>query len=347
MLEEYLAVNGVLADGPESEATVIAARLAQLSASVDFARELIRITKTLVATFTLLPEAVRLTIAPGKIVCIAGDQITHVLTRTYLHYPTAIEMFAIDGRSYFTRFYDQKAINMARALSAISMPRLKLLQLSDFRSTFASTKATELWVSGKLSTLDYLIQLNIFSGRTFNCASQYPIFPWVLSDYVSSRLVLSSPEAFRDLPRPMGAMNPARLEELRAASQAMAFADCKPYLYSSGPSNPLGLYLWLLRLEPFTTLHIAMQEGKFDHARRQFFSVAKAYDCMLALSNDFHEITPEFCASPEFLVNRIILISAASRTRPTQSGTLFCRRGLPPPWNLSVCTEKHWRATPF
>ena len=35
------------------------------------------------------------------------------------------------------------------------------------------------------------MKLNLFSGRTFNDASQYYIFPWIIQDYNSNELDLS------------------------------------------------------------------------------------------------------------------------------------------------------------
>ena len=42
--------------------------------------------------------------------------------------------------------------------------------------------------------------------------SQYPIFPWVLSNYTSSYLDLDDPKNYRDLSKPMGALNKVRRE---------------------------------------------------------------------------------------------------------------------------------------
>jgi hypothetical protein len=50
--------------------------------------------------------------------------------------------------------------------------------------------------------------INKFSGRTYNDLNQYYVFPWVLSDYNSSRLDLSNREVFRALSLPIGALNP-------------------------------------------------------------------------------------------------------------------------------------------
>ena len=42
-----------------------------------------------------------------------------------------------------------------------------------------------MWVEGKLSNFDYLMFLNRIGARTFNDLAQYPVFPWILSEYYS------------------------------------------------------------------------------------------------------------------------------------------------------------------
>ena len=37
----------------------------------------------------------------------------------------------------------------------------------------------------EISNFQYLMHLNTLAGRTYNDLMQYPIFPWVLSDYTS------------------------------------------------------------------------------------------------------------------------------------------------------------------
>ena len=41
------------------------------------------------------------------------------------------------------------------------------------------------WILGHLSNFEYLMALNSFAGRTCKDLSQYPVFPWILSDYES------------------------------------------------------------------------------------------------------------------------------------------------------------------
>ena len=62
------------------------------------------------------------------------------------------------------------------------------------------------------SQFAYLQLLNQYANRTPNDVTQYPVFPWVLADYSSAVLDLTSESTFRDLSLPMGALTPARRE---------------------------------------------------------------------------------------------------------------------------------------
>jgi hypothetical protein len=68
-------------------------------------------------------------------------------------------------------------------------------------------KYAEKWQEGCLSNFDYLMLLNRFSGRTYNDLNQYPVFPWILQNYSSPALDLSDPQNYRDLDKPIGALN--------------------------------------------------------------------------------------------------------------------------------------------
>jgi len=52
---------------------------------------------------------------------------------------------------------------------------------------------TERWVNGEISNFAYLMFLNTLAGRSYNDLTQYPVFPWVLSDYTSETLDLNDP----------------------------------------------------------------------------------------------------------------------------------------------------------
>lgn len=41
--------------------------------------------------------------------------------------------------------------------------------------------------------------MTLSTGRTYNDLNQYPVFPWVLTNYESEELDLSQPSNYRDL----------------------------------------------------------------------------------------------------------------------------------------------------
>ena len=53
------------------------------------------------------------------------------------------------------------------------------------------------WQQGEITNFEYLMELNKLAGRTFNDLMQYPVFPFILSDYVSEELSLSSRDSYR------------------------------------------------------------------------------------------------------------------------------------------------------
>jgi hypothetical protein len=76
-------------------------------------------------------------------------------------------------------------------------------------------KAVNAWSSGNISNFDYLMILNYASGRTFSDLNQYPIFPWILRNYLSHSLDLKESSSFRDLSLPMGCLTEKRRKRVK------------------------------------------------------------------------------------------------------------------------------------
>lgn len=53
--------------------------------------------------------------------------------------------------------------------------------------------------------------LNVFANRSYCDLSAYPVFPWIISEYTDKNFDLTSSDFFRDLSRPVGALNKHRL----------------------------------------------------------------------------------------------------------------------------------------
>jgi factor associated with neutral sphingomyelinase activation len=168
-----------------------------------------------------------------------------------------------------------------------------------------------------VTNLAYLLFLNDVAGRTFADMSQYPVVPWVLKDFSSAALDLADPSSFRDLAKPIGALNPARLRAFReryadmpreeeraeggegagagAAAGAGAGAGA-PFLYGTHYSTPAYTLHYLVRAMPEHQLRL--QSGRFDAPDRLFYDVAASWAGVAMSGNsDLKELVPEFYTS--------------------------------------------------
>jgi hypothetical protein len=231
------------------------------------------------------------------------NDVEYIFWRRAKFQLTGIEIFFKSGKSIWLDFLKIESRSMVNSICRRMTRKGAVLQRSPSHEFIQQLGICQSWANGKLSSFDYLMWLNVLGSRSFHDPSQYPIFPWVLSDYRSDHIDLRDPQVFRDLSKPLGAVGKARLDELVARLTNMQQYGYLPFLYSSYCSFPLAVFLYLVRMEPFTTLHIDLQGGRFDNARRVFQSIATCYGSVTSQMNDYRELIPEFFFDPEFLSN--------------------------------------------
>uniref|UniRef100_A0A3Q2PY34 Neutral sphingomyelinase activation associated factor n=1 Tax=Fundulus heteroclitus TaxID=8078 RepID=A0A3Q2PY34_FUNHE len=177
------------------------------------------------------------------------------------------------------------------------------------------------WQRGHLSNYEYLLHLNNLADRSCNDLSQYPVFPWVIADYTSSQLDLTNADTFRDLSKPIGALNQERLDRLLARYRGMPEPR---FIYGSHYSSPGYVMFYLVRVAPEHML--CLQNGRYDHADRMFNSISETWKNCLEGATDFKELIPEFYGNDcSFLENRLNLDLGRR-----QNGTLVGDVLLPP-----------------
>ncbi|XP_051910531.1 protein FAN isoform X2 [Hippocampus zosterae] len=159
------------------------------------------------------------------------------------------------------------------------------------------------WQRGHLSNYQYLLHLNNLADRSCNDLSQYPVFPWVIADYTSAHLDLTNEATFRDLSKPVGALNKERLDRLLCRFRGMPEPR---FMYGSHYSSPGYVLFYLVRVAPEHML--CLQNGRFDHADRMFNSIGETWKNCLDGATDFKELIPEFYGDDaSFLENHLRL----------------------------------------
>jgi Beige/BEACH domain. len=106
--------------------------------------------------------------------------------------------------------------------------------------------------------------------RNLSESYRYPVFPWVIQDYESQILDFKNPKTFRDLSKPIGALNEKRLNDFK---ERYKYMDPPKYLYGTHYSAPGYVIGYLVRKHPQYMLKF--QSGKFDKPDRLFLSIKK------------------------------------------------------------------------
>ncbi|XP_069615079.1 neurobeachin isoform X5 [Ranitomeya imitator] len=238
------------------------------------------------------------------------SEIRAVFSRRYLLQNTALEVFMANRTSVMFNFPDQATVKkVVYSLPRVGvgtsygLPQARRISLATPRQLFKSSNMTQRWQRREISNFEYLMFLNTIAGRTYNDLNQYPVFPWVLTNYESEELDLTLPGNFRDLSKPIGALNPKRAVFYAERYETWEDDQTPPYHYNTHYSTSTFTLCWLVRIEPFTTFFLNVNEGKFDHPDRTFSAVARSWRNCQRDTSDVKELIPEFYYLPEMFVN--------------------------------------------
>lgn len=258
----------------------------------------------------------------NKIIDIPISNFGFILSKKHLLIDNSCEIYTNQNKSYFFVFNSTEErqefyINVKKGYKNNDIKQ-KNAEFDFFRACrkvcgtiyqnipsceiVVKTKITEKWQNHVVSTFEYLFFLNLLSGRSLNDLSQYPVYPWIFKDYKSNQIDLNNPEVYRDFSIPVGAMDNERLKILNNLLNVYQ-DEVEKCLYRTHYSNAASVIGFLLRTEPFTSLHIILQDGKFDHADRLFYSIPNAFDSVSTALNDYRELIPQFFCDFHFLKN--------------------------------------------
>ncbi|XP_077201679.1 lysosomal-trafficking regulator isoform X3 [Paroedura picta] len=238
------------------------------------------------------------------------EEIKEVHKRWWQLRDNAVEIFLTNGRTLLLAFDNSKVRDdVYHNILTNNLPNL--LEYGNI------TALTHLWYTGQITNFEYLTHLNKHAGRSFNDLMQYPVFPFILSDYTNKSLDLQDPTVYRNLVKPIAVQSKEKedryvdtykyLEEeyRKGAREDDPMPPVQPYHYGSHYSNSGTVLHFLVRMPPFTKMFLAYQDQSFDIPDRTFHSTDTTWRLSSFESmTDVKELIPEFFYLPEFLVNR-------------------------------------------
>lgn len=236
----------------------------------------------------------------NSIICDLKD-ILEIWDRRYQHKEVAMEIFLANGSTFFLIFETNYERDIVKKFVGDKISRKVSTQPSE---------ALARWIDGRSTSYEYLIELNKMAGRSYNDLMQYPVFPWILTDYHSEFLDLKKRETFRKLNKTISTQYEDQEEHYVSTYKylAQSMADqpsvMKPYHYSSHYSNSGSILHFLVRLPPYTNMFLLYQDHNFDIPDRTFHSLATTYRLTSKESStDVKELIPEFFFMFDFFEN--------------------------------------------
>ena len=133
---------------------------------------------------------------------ISLQEIKFVNDHRYMFKPIGIEIFLHNSNeSHLLIFDDKPTRETVKEIIVCNAPKIMDVHLDII---------TKNWTKGLVSNYDYLIYLNRFSSRSFNDISQYPVFPWIISEFSDDEFKMNAKSYYRNLAKPIGALNKNR-----------------------------------------------------------------------------------------------------------------------------------------
>ena len=271
----------------------------------------------------------------NKNLIIFYSDIEEIIERRFLYLWQGIELYLKNGKSYIFNMTTFENYNFF-------IKQLKKIENVIFREKDFFTKASYIsdnWRNQKLNTYEYLLLMNKYGSRSLNDSSQYYIFPWILRNF-SNLITINDKEPeiyeaflkkkneilesdkkeenpinnddkennntlkylndFRKLKYPVSAQIAINRE-----NKISKYNDAdETFSHHHGTHYSTGSYIfyYLMRLEPFTTLLIELQnytQENPDRMMQDFKDTLK----IINSGNDNRELIPEFFSKIDFFVN--------------------------------------------
>ena len=172
------------------------------------------------------------------------ENIKYMFMRYYFYIQSGIEIYTKKNKVYFLNFKTNKDLLtftndvLSHANDKFAFREIKAddykgkkvigyeyVELGnnkpkEIKDYLISTKMQD-WQSHNISNLEYLMWLNIYAGRSFNDLTQYPVFPWLVTNYTSNELETS--KDIRNLSFPMGMLGLSEKGEVRKETFAETY----------------------------------------------------------------------------------------------------------------------------
>ena len=159
------------------------------------------------------------------------SEINFIFLRKYCYRNNSLEIFLNNHKSYYFKFKlpNERDNFIGKLISLLNHFSLNKKLFRKIKSIDENNKSIvlgyykdidnnkdyksistikDLWKNNKISTLEYIMWINIYGNRSFRDIAQYPVFPWILNDYNLNKVEnIINLNTIRNFDLPMGMMS--------------------------------------------------------------------------------------------------------------------------------------------
>ncbi|EAY15490.1 Beige/BEACH domain containing protein [Trichomonas vaginalis G3] len=224
----------------------------------------------------------------GKKVKIDPSDVQAILWRSPMHIQTGVEIYLKTGKRYFIDFSPHKNSVFFNLLKDFKFSKKCIIQNVPYKEFVKEQDLLHQFQSSQISTFEFLLKLNLFSGRTFSDYKLYPFFPILEMNF-------DGQYTKRDFRLPIIAQTPDKQKFFKNQLE-----DKSEDRFNLGVpmSSPIFVGSFLYRIEPFLSLNKILHENKVEDEEFLFTSISN-YCNLIKTTNEDREATPEFFTLPE------------------------------------------------
>ena len=259
--------------------------------------EKVTIMKSTAGVFSVLQTGYRYVSEASKIIMIPAKAVRCVFWAWHEQMANGVQILTNDHRCFLFKFPEQKNHKFVTQLAKIDLPNCVFFQEGSPRSEIEKLHLTHMWKTRAITNFEYLMWLNLLSGRSFLSSRTYPVYPFLLMALNKPQLDLKDPTCFRDLSKNVSVQTEENAKNLTNLRSSAKFHHVSLF------SNPFTTMYYMIRVEPFTKLHITLQDGAFDVASRMFRSLGVLVSGLSEPFPPTREWIPEFFFTDVFLKN--------------------------------------------
>jgi len=224
--------------------------------------------------------------------------IKKVIERKYSLLKQAVEIRFKDNKAVFLVLFGESEMNAF--LDRLTQVGVKII--TNCKKDFVSKKFTEKWLNMDIGNFEYLMTVNDYANRSFQCMSQYPVFPWLLIDFSNKDLRLSGTK-IRELEDSIAGISAKKREQADKKYENTGDFPGGRFQFGTHYLPGRGVLGYLMRIQPYTYMIYRFDSGG-DCPSRCFHKLENIW-CSTEINSDNNlELIPEFYYFPEFLANQ-------------------------------------------